>query len=52
MDKDPNDNTFKFDLPLDNKIYQFKFIVDGEWRCSEKYPHFKGYGNIPERRIQ
>ena len=47
MDKDPNDNTFKFNLPLDNRIYQFKFIVDGEWRCSEKYPTEKdGFGNI------
>ena len=47
MDKDPNDNTFKFNLPLDNKIYQFKFIVDGEWRCSEKYQTEKdGFGNI------
>ena len=38
MNKDPNDNNFKCQLPLDNKKYQFKFIVDDEWKFSEKYP--------------
>ena len=38
MSKDPNDNNFKCQLPLDNKKYQFKFIVDDEWKFSEKYP--------------
>jgi hypothetical protein len=38
MEKDPNDNCFKCQLPLDNKIYQFKFIVDNEWKYSPKYP--------------
>jgi len=38
MAKDPNDNCFKCQLPLDNKIYQFKFIVDNDWKCSNKYP--------------
>ena len=38
MAKDPNDNCFKCQLPLDNKIYQFKFIVDNDWKCSDKYP--------------
>ena len=38
MSKDPNDNFFKCQLPLDNKIYQFKFIVDNDWKCSNKYP--------------
>ena len=38
MAKDQNDNLFKCQIPLDNKIYQFKFIVDNEWKCSAKYP--------------
>jgi len=38
MAKDPNDNCFKCQLPLDNKLYQFKFIVDNDWKCSDKYP--------------
>ena len=37
MAKDPIDNFFKCQLPLENKIYQFKFIVDNEWKCSDKY---------------
>lgn len=38
MAKDPNDNFFKCQLPLVNKIYQFKFIVDNDWKCSDNYP--------------
>ena len=37
MTKDPNDNIFKCQLPLENKLYQFKFIIDNEWKCSNKY---------------
>ena len=37
MEKDPNDNLFKCQLPLDNKKYYFKFIVDDEWKYSTKY---------------
>ena len=37
MTKDPNDNIFKCQLPLENKLYQFKFIIDDEWKCSNKY---------------
>lgn len=37
MTKDLNDNIFKCQLPLENKIYQFKFIIDNEWKCSNKY---------------
>ena len=37
MTKDLNDNIFKCQLPLENKIYQFKFIIDDEWKCSNKY---------------
>lgn len=38
MSKDPKDNIFKCQIPLDNKIYEFKFVVDDEWKCSNKYP--------------
>ena len=47
MAKDQNDNLFKCQIPLDNKIYQFKFIADNEWKCSAKYPIKKdNSGNI------
>ena len=37
MIKDPNDNKFKLALPLNNEIYQFKFIVDNVWKYSSNY---------------
>ena len=37
MIRDPNDNKFKLELPLNNQIYQFKFIVDNEWKFSSNY---------------
>ena len=37
MIRDPNDNKFKLALPLNNEIYQFKFIVDNEWKYSSNY---------------
>ena len=47
MIKDPNDNKFKLDLPLNNEIYQFKFIVDNEWKYSSNYQTQKdNLGNI------
>ena len=47
MIKDPKENIFKFPLTLENKKYQFKFIVDDEWKCSSKYETQKDdIGNI------
>ena len=47
MTKDPSDNKFKCQLPLDNKAYQFKFIVDDQWKYSSIYPIQKDeLGNI------
>jgi len=47
MIKDLNDNKFKYQLPLDNKAYQFKFIVDDQWKYSSTYPTQKDeLGNI------
>ena len=47
MKKDPNNNIFKCELPLDNAEYQFKFIVDNDWKYSSKYPTQKdAQGNI------
>ena len=47
MTKDPNDQKFKIQLPLNNEIYQYKFIVDGKWRCSKSFPTKEdGNGNI------
>ena len=47
MIKDPNNNFFKIELPLDSQIYQFKFIVDNEWKYSPNYQTQKdNLGNI------
>ena len=47
MAKDPETQSFKFELPLDNGIYQYKFIVDNVWKCSKKYPTAPdGSGNV------
>ena len=47
MIKDPDTQSFKFELPLDNGIYQYKFIVDNIWKCSKNYPTVPdGSGNI------
>ena len=47
MTKDPNNKIFKCILPLGNQIYQYKFIVDGEWKFSKKFPtKDDGNGNI------
>ena len=35
MLKDPNDNIFKVTIPLTEGKYEYKFIVDGEWKCAE-----------------
>ena len=47
MTKDPNDKIFKCKIPLGNDIYQYKFIVDGEWKFSKNFPtKDDGNGNI------
>lgn len=47
MIKDSKGQTFKCQLPLNNEIYQYKFIVDGQWRCSKSYPTKEdGNGNL------
>ena len=47
MTKDPDTQSFKFELPLDNGIYQYKFIVDNVWKCSKNYPTVPdGSGNV------
>ena len=47
MEKELNKNIFKFELPLEPKVYQYKFIIDGTWKCSEKCPTIDdGNGNI------
>jgi hypothetical protein len=47
MIKDPDTQSFKFELPLDNGTYQYKFIVDNVWKCSKNYPTVPdGSGNV------
>ena len=47
MNKDLNTQSFKFELPLDNGTYQYKFIVDNVWKCSKNYPTAQdGSGNV------
>jgi len=38
MIRDQHDQIFRLELPLGNEIYQYKFIVDGEWKCSKNNP--------------
>ena len=35
MKKDVKDNVYKISLPLNNEIYYYKFIVDGEWKYAQ-----------------
>ena len=47
MEKDEKDQIFKISLPLHNEKYQYKFIVDGMWKCSQKQETIDdGKGNI------
>lgn len=47
MAKDSSDGIFKFKIPLNKDIYQYKFIIDGEWKCSSSQPTIKdACGNI------
>ena len=47
MNRDQSDKKFKLELPLENAVYQYKFIVDGAWKYSRKYPTIKDeMGNI------
>ena len=47
MKKDKRDNIFKISIPLNNGIYIYKFIVDGEWKYSNNQPIKKDNdGNI------
>ena len=47
MFKGPDNQSFKLELPLDNGVYQFKFIVDNVWKCSKDYPTVQdGSGNV------
>ena len=38
LKKDPIDNIFKLTLKLNDGKYEYKFIVDGIWKCAEGQP--------------
>ena len=47
MEKDEKGQIYKFSLPLNNEKYQYKFIVDGVWKCSNNQEKIDdGKGNI------
>ena len=47
MVKDEKDQIYKVSLPLKNELYEYKFIVDGVWKCSKKQnTKDDGKGNI------
>ena len=57
MERDSRSGTYKLCIPLDPfNTWQFKFVVDGQWRCSMEYPIVPdGHGNMnnilyPEER--
>eukprot|EP00834_Sanchytrium_tribonematis_P003366 NODE_127_length_17034_cov_0.369590.p16 type:complete len:130 gc:universal NODE_127_length_17034_cov_0.369590:14697-14308(-) len=33
-----NQNEMIFEIEIDGEDFEFKFVVDGEWKCSESYP--------------
>ena len=47
MEKDEKEQIYKISIPLNNEKYQYKFIVDGVWKCSKKQNTIDdGKGNI------
>ena len=45
MTKNPKTGFFEYLICLNRAIYQFKFIVDGNWTCSEDYEIFRDNSN-------
>ena len=46
MVKNPENNFFEINFNLPRIKHQFKFIIDGNWRCSSDYPQINdGQGN-------
>ena len=41
----PNEKLFKYKMTLSKDKYSFKFIVDGIWKCSQKYQLVKDSSN-------
>ena len=41
----PEEKVFKYNLTLSKTKHFFKFIVDGIWKCSQKYPQVKDNSN-------
>ena len=47
MVKNPKTGFFEFNINLPREIHQFKFIIDGVWKCSNNYPKINdGHNNI------
>ena len=46
MKKDKKTKTFKLKINLPKKRNEFKFIADGQWKCSNDYPQFKNDNGI------
>ena len=41
----PDEKLFKYKVTLSKEKHSFKFIVDGIWKCSQKYPMVKDNSN-------
>ena len=41
----PEEKVFKYNVTLSKTKHFFKFIVDGIWKCSQKYPQMKDNSN-------
>ena len=41
----PEEKVFKYNVTLSKTKHFFKFIVDGIWKCSQKYPQVKDNSN-------
>ena len=51
MKKNPNNGFFEYEMTLTKNIYQFKFLIDSEWKCSKYYGIMKDKRNIPNNFI-
>ena len=51
MKKNPNNGFFEYEMTLTKNIYQFKFLIDSEWKCSKYYGIMKDKRDIPNNFI-
>ena len=51
MKKNPENGFFEYEMTLAKNVYQFKFLIDSEWKCSKYYGVMKDKRSIPNNFI-